>query len=93
MSLEQPRQNNDVRMWLFNDWNRAIEVADTGNKLTHFNDVVTGRDAPPPEQAKHLVLEYVTLGGRLCDVYHWDQDQNGKIRNASGHRVFVHIKQ
>lgn len=94
MDLEQPRQNNDIKMWHFEDWRRAIKGADTDNKLAPYNDVITGRDAPSPELTKHLVLENISLGGKTCDIYHWDQDGNGnKIKNSSAHRVFVHIKE
>lgn len=94
MSLEQPQQNNDIRMWSFSDWKRAIEDADPDKRLAHYNDVITGRDTPSPELSKHLVLKDVSLGGKICDVYHWDQDEDGKrIRNSSANRVFVHIKE
>ena len=93
MSIETPK-SNDVRMWHFEDWKQAIKSADTDNKLAHFNDVITGTDTPSLELSKHLVLENVSLGGKTCDVYHWDQDENGgRIPNSSSHRVFVHIKE
>ena len=84
----------DLRRWSVAELKRAVENADTDRKLAPFNDVITGEKDLSPELKKHLVLRDVSLGGKMCDVYHWDQDENGqKIPDSSAHRIFIHIKE
>lgn len=93
MSMETPGANIDLRRWHFENWRDALKSADTAGKLAPFNDVISSTDEPTPETAQHVVLQDVSLGGKICDVYHFDQDKSGNmIPGSSAHRVFVHIK-
>ena len=72
----------------------AITEADTDKKLSPFNDVITEKHAPSdPNATRNLVLKDVTIAGKRCDVYHWDQEDGQRIPNSSVHRLFVHIKE
>ena len=92
MSFESTNHENTDRQ--FFPWEDAIREVDTNNELAPFNDVITGKE-PSVELRNHFVLRDVLIDGRMCDVYHWDQDKDGKrVSNPKFpvNRVFVHIK-
>ncbi len=92
MGFETPNPM-DMRNWSVAEWKNHVMSADKDKKLAFFNDVISGREAPVPEQAKHLVLQNVVIGGKLCDVYHWDQENGKKRPHSTVNRVFVHVKE
>lgn len=67
-------------------WTGEIKKAGVYDQLPHFNDLLTGREAP--KGYGDPVLTDVILDGRKCDIYHTD-----KKPTDSYHRVFVHIKE
>lgn len=67
-------------------WAEEIKKAGVYERLRHFNDVLTGREAP--KGYGEPVLTDIVLDGKNCDIYHTDKE-----RDDSFHRVFVHIKE
>lgn len=68
------------------DLEEEIEKAGLKDKLKHFNDILTGHEAPIGYGDP--VLIDVVIDGRKCDVYHTD-----KKPTDSFHRIFIHIKE
>ncbi|MFH1631666.1 MAG: hypothetical protein ABIA47_01400 [bacterium] len=68
-------------------WMEEIKKAGVYDQLRHFNDIITGKDAPKG-YGDEPVLEDVVLDGRKCDIYHTD-----KKPSDTYHRVFIHIKE
>ncbi len=66
-------------------WTEEIKKANVFNELKHFNDVITGNNAP--SGYGKAVLTDITLDGKKCDIYHTDSKQGD-----SGHRIYIHIK-
>ena len=91
MSFEQPSRS-ETFMWSVKQWRDAIQEADTENKLIDFNDVLGGKEAPSPDQQKHLILRDVTIGDKICDVYHWGQEEGSMTEVNSSARVYLHYK-
>lgn len=92
MNFENANQKS-LEDWSVAEWKTAIQEIDVENKLSPFNDVLTDTQEPSSKTKEHFVLQDVTIGGKICDIYHWDQDENGeRIPNSTLHRVFVHIK-
>jgi hypothetical protein len=82
-----------IENWSVAAWKSAIQTADVNKKLSHFNDVLAGTEEPSEETRRHLVLADVSIAGKVCDVYHWDQNEDGRmIPGSTVNRVFVHIK-
>lgn len=73
-------------------WKEAIERAGVKNKLQFFNDVIT-EQRPPHGDGYHLVLGDIVLDGKKCDIYHTDQNINGKIKGHYFARIFIHTKE
>lgn len=74
-------------------WTKEIEKAGVKDSLSFFNDVITENRPPHPESGYHLVLNDVSLDGKICDIYHTDQDEQGnQINGHTWHRIFIHIK-
>jgi len=69
-----------------NFWMEEIKKAGVHDKLPHFNDVITGNNAPSG-YGEPMVTD-VLLDESLCDIYH--TDHNGK---TSGHRIYIHKKE
>lgn len=63
-----------------------IRKAGLTDKLNHFNDVLTGHQAPGGYGDP--VLTDVKIDGRNCDIYH-----TNKKPGDSGNRIFIHIKE
>lgn len=85
MNESAPGINSDV--WKGGDfWTSEIKKAGVYDQLRHFNDLITGKEAP--KGYGEPVLIDVVLDGRKCDIYHTD-----KKPTDSYHRVFVHIKE
>lgn len=68
-------------------WTEEIKKAGVFEKLRHFNDVITGKEAPQG-YGDEPVLRDVMLDGKRCDVYHTDRK-----RGDTFHRIFIHIKE
>ncbi|MDE1970867.1 MAG: hypothetical protein KGI50_04825 [Patescibacteria group bacterium] len=69
-------------------WTDQIKDAGVYNKIKHFNDVITGKEAPHPQGYGDPVLTDIVLDGKRCDIYHTD-----KKPGDSGHRIYIHIKE
>lgn len=69
-------------------WTEKIKEAGLTEQLRFFNDLTTEK-RPPHASAGYgePVLRDVTLGDKICDVYHTDHNEKD-----SWHRLFIHIK-
>jgi len=67
-------------------WIAEIKKAGVHESLRHFNDLLTGYEAPGGYGEP--VLTDVVLDQRKCDIYHTDKEPND-----SWHRIYIHIKE
>lgn len=89
--MEKMNQNQEV--WKGVEfWTNEIKNAGVYDKIQFFNDVVTENRPPHPEAGFHKVVSDIILDGMHCDVYHTDEDENGKIEGHTFHRIFIHKK-
>ena len=72
-------------------WRQAMLDAGVDSKLLHYNDVLTGKQAPGGYDHGPS-LEDVVIADKLCDVYHTDGHLGDKKRTIPGARVFIHVK-
>lgn len=80
-------ENSENRIWKgVAFWTDEIQKAGVYEQLRHFNDVITGKEAP--QGYGEPVITDVVLDGKKCDIYHTD-----KKRSDTFHRVFIHIKE
>lgn len=67
-------------------WTDEIQKAGVFEQLRHFNDVITGNEAPQGYGEEPVVRD-VVLDGMVCDIWHTDHK-----RGDTYHRLFIHIK-
>ena len=62
-------------------WTDEIKKVGVYDQIPSFNDLITGKTKPV--QNIKPVLENVSLGGKIVDIYHW---------GGSSERIYLHIK-